>query len=368
MKWKRVLAALITAALLLSLAACGNVEDTTPPETVENLFDQTVPTTLPQESGTASIGFDKKLRPPFQFEKTVSLESGGLALTGGFLTDECGNYLEYNGGEMQLSYWMNYVGTAVEYGLGVVLFLDGQPQAYKLTEDGEYSYMHIIYPESGVDKNQDLFFTPSAGETGDMLELYLTMYIFPGHSAYDPVGCNQQGMDAGAAGTRVLFKENPPAVQYPEMGDRLISWDITYQETPWSDINDWSTEQLQKNVEYRFSVDGMPLYLYRGYVPENGKLELKLEIWGNPDMEYGLVLFVDGQLVTTDESEYIFFGIEKGMTTIIEATIDMSVYDGECSVGYVLVPRNYRAVPGSQRGNGGYLASPVYRLFAWEPK
>lgn len=367
MKHKRIMMFILTSVLLINLTACGGGEGIIPTETVENLFDQPIPTTIPPETaGTTNLS-EKATQRPCQFEKTLTYEHGGLRFTGGVQTVEYGTLFDYNGGEMRMSFALNYEGSVVEYGLGVILFLDGQPQAYKLTEDGEYSYMHMVYPESGVDTNLEVFFVPCAGKTGDVLEVYLSVYLFPGHSDYEKVGFSSRGPEYCGAGAQIKFNTDAEKAGYPDGENRLLSYDITYQETSWSDMNGWSTEELRKNVKYRFMVDGSSNYLKYGYIPENGKMNLQFEIWGNPDMEYGLVLFVDDQLVTTDESEFILFGIEEGMTTVVEMSVDMSGYDGECSVVYVLVPRNYLAMPESKLGNGIYYATPAYKRYAWSP-
>ena len=70
MKYKRITALLICGLLLLSLAACGNVEDTTPPETVENIFAN------PSESETVQTTEPNRESELLKFEGIVSIGNG----------------------------------------------------------------------------------------------------------------------------------------------------------------------------------------------------------------------------------------------------------------------------------------------------
>ena len=356
MRWKRVLAALITAALLLSLAACGNVEDTTPPETVENIF------TNPSESETVQTTEPNRESELLKFEGIVSIGNGWFRVLGDHEADENGPYFEYHGGDMCLTVSMCDDGTVGQYGIGLVIFLDGQPQAYKLTEDGEYSYMHTVYLEQGIEKIVDLYFVPCAGENGDILEAYIAWYVYPGYSDYNAIGTYDYGMNVSDVGPRIKLCADPPDMAYPQVKDRLLSCEVAYEETPWFEINDWTTEELRSRVDYHFFVEGSSLYKQYEYVPKDGKLTLRLEIWGNPDMEYGLVLFVEDQILSTEESELIMFGIQQGMTTVVEVTVDMSEYDGECAVVMALVPRNYRTQK-VRHGSNQLVTTFAYKLY-----
>ena len=71
------------------------------------------------------------------------------------------------------------MATAVpERNVGILLFLDGRPQPYRLEGDTDYQYMHrftlnneMIYPV--------FYFTPVTGQAGDTLEMATLTVLYP---------------------------------------------------------------------------------------------------------------------------------------------------------------------------------------------
>ena len=79
-------------------------------------------------------------------------ESGNLGSLSAGLHDDCpsddyGPYITYTGGEMSMGYEIGSSGKIRESGIGILLFLDGQPQPYRLEGESTYTYLHTFYPE-----------------------------------------------------------------------------------------------------------------------------------------------------------------------------------------------------------------------------
>ena len=153
-KWKILF---VTVAMLL--VGCAQAPGTTMPQlatkpTVEDLFTQ------PDKTLPAGTGSQNATRPTDATEPTSATtgpQTGvGIPLGGmGFgihddqkRLDESGSYYVYEGGQMCLRFMLQADGQAiincVEKGIGIQMMLDGQPQPYRLEEDGELAYFHTI--------------------------------------------------------------------------------------------------------------------------------------------------------------------------------------------------------------------------------
>ncbi len=73
----------------------------------------------------------------------------------------------YTGGQLCLDYRFKPMGGLTKAEFGILLLLDGQPQPYRLSENGELKYMHTFTGPS----QPELWFTPVTGSAGDTLDL-----------------------------------------------------------------------------------------------------------------------------------------------------------------------------------------------------
>ena len=160
---KRLIAVPLICGALLSLDACVNdsIPDSSP---------------LPSQSVAAN---------PFEAAED---EAGFLAtLTHGAASpdfSESGERLPftYDGGEFQLAY--QYSVTGKLDAVGFLLFLDGQPQPYKVNDiAAEYEYCHSFAAgeegEEGEEQNFSFLFEPVTGSVGDTLALTVVSITNP---------------------------------------------------------------------------------------------------------------------------------------------------------------------------------------------
>ena len=87
---------------------------------------------------------------PSDTASTMPKESGNLGSLSAGLHDDCpsddhGPYITYTGGEMSMGYEIGSSGKVRESGIGILLFLDGQPQPYRLEGESTYTYLHTFY-------------------------------------------------------------------------------------------------------------------------------------------------------------------------------------------------------------------------------
>lgn len=102
----------------------------------------------------------------------------GLGIESGWSADDVSAYMDYTGGEMTLPIFLESSGRVQTVGIGILLFLDGKPQPYRLEGESEYTYLHIFYPTSSRIL-ENLYLTPVSGEVGESPDLYVMSLLRP---------------------------------------------------------------------------------------------------------------------------------------------------------------------------------------------
>lgn len=307
------------AILLLCLlfAGCAATPAVTTPPTVADLFNNTA--TTPSEK------IDDPVAP---------MEYLGCGLMGDFVTDETNRRLYlYHGGEMSLGYWMEAEGYS-NIGLGMFLFVDGQPQPFKTESDGTERYMHILYPPDGERITGQFLFTPASGEEGDTLEIYIMHINDPAHSIDDPPGAYQT-FGAGFIGSRILLEQTPPSTTKPAFQERVLSNSITHTDLTESEIRGWSEEDLRSKLEYHFYVNGRKDFAELFSIADSEPLDCRFEMWGCPKGKFTLTIFLNHEPI------YVLdISTNYGQKTTAEIQLDITNYGTKGVLFAVLVPKN----------------------------
>ena len=131
----------LVAALLWGCASAPETVGTQP--TVMDLFDP--PTTTAALTAPFATA-PEATAPTDQFPGLPwPLGGGGSGLSVAMEKDGNGRKCyEYHGGEMAVSFWAEGNGVFLETGVGFLLFTDGLPQPYRVSEAGGYSYLHTF--------------------------------------------------------------------------------------------------------------------------------------------------------------------------------------------------------------------------------
>ena len=337
-----------TMLFVLLLNGCAVMPGTTGIQvetypTVEDIFTQpptaavTDPTTATQPGTEAT----EPTNPP-------PMELGGMSFgpTSPSERDEKGRYRVYEGGQMYLPFSIESSGLMSTYDVGVLLFVDGIAQPYRVSPDGEYAYMHTISQNDGKEvvgattTIVDIYFVPITGEKGDMLEIYALCMLEPDHLPSQ--GINGHALTSGAvsSGFRLKYNATPPEDTYPEKTVKLMEVSTSVADCTAQDIDKWTNTDMVENMRYAFRANEEKMNVYG--VGEDDCITLRYEVWGTPYVHYGLVFFVDNEPVYAADLADIRVSVEMGRKTIIEATLDMTGFSGESSLYAVLVPRNYR--------------------------
>ena len=302
----------LLAIVIFFIAGCAHEEDQdsqTAPPLAENIF------TNPTEAEAPAVGM-------------------AFGLTGEYVTDETNRrkYL-YHGGEMRLGYWLEAEGMS-DTGIGLFLFVDGQPQPFKTESDDTLRYMHTIYPPDGEEIVDQFIFTPVSGEQGDTLEIY-TMHInYPAHSIDDPPGAYQT-FGAGSIGSRILLEQPPLSTVQSDFGERALSYSITHKDLTESEIRGWSEEDLRSKLEYHFYVNGRKDFAELFSIADSEPLDCQFEMWGCPNGEFTLTIFLNHEPVYVQD-----ISTNYGQKATAEIQLDISGYGREGVLFAVLVPKN----------------------------
>lgn len=286
---------------------------------------------------------------PSDTASTMPKEGGNLGSLSAGLHDDCpsddyGPYITYTGGEMSMGYEIGSSGKIRESGIGILLFLDGQPQPYRLEGESTYTYLHTFYPEK-PSMVVDFYFTPITGQEGDDLEMYALAILNP---EYRPSVGPQQMMvftsGSVGAGWRLKFEATPPEADFPEKQVRLSDAEIAATDASYGDTVGWSEEDLRERLDSRSYVNGAP---HNGQnrvynITADTPVDLRYELWGTPYIKSSVIFYVDNEPVFTSDGLPFDMTVSSGEKKILTAKLDMTGFTGESVLYIVRVPRNYR--------------------------
>lgn len=278
------------------------------------------------------------------------------------LKNEKGVYQVYSGGELHISYQITARGFVSENGIGLLLLLDGQPQPYRISEDGETRYMHVFQFDEGGRKDVELILTPVTGKAGDTLELNGFHVINPTYYPSEEVIGFMQTAGSTYSGTQLVFQADPPAVELLPVTERVLAQSVEMVELTSEEIMGASSQSLQESVTFRYSSDHPTLSGNIYGITKDKPLILTGEIFGAPAVEWSLIVYVDHQPVSVIPENRIAFHTENGKKTVVTMTLDMSDFDGEGIVYGVLCARNWRDSAVLNNTNCGTEITPTYYL------
>ena len=329
---KRLIAIPLICGALLSLAACGNyaIPDSSP---------------LPSQSVAAN---------PFE---AAEEDAGFLAmLTHGAASadfSESGERLPfpYDGGEFRLEYQFSLTGKMDT--VGFLLFLDGQPQPYKVNDTAaEYEYCHSF--SAGEDHSFSFLFEPVTGSTGDTLALTVVSITNPDFQP-DMESTSSYGWYHKTLDSRVelQFNADAPAAysDLPPVREIFVQSDVReekvtaqYMETElpkhgWGGV---SMDTLDSGIYYTFSLDGGITY---DNLRVSAPVTLQYTMCGTAGASYSIAFFLDHQPVKIGGSNSCSITLSKGGVMEIEAVIDPEQLGQFNTLYCVAVPRNGTSSP-----------------------
>ena len=306
---KRLIAVPLLCGALLSLAACGNyaIPDSTPP---------------PSQSAAANPFDEAEEDAGFLAMLTHEAASADFSESGERLP------FPYDGGEFRLDYRFSLTGKMDT--VGFLLFLDGQPQPYKVNDTtAEYEYCHSF--PAGEDQSFSFLFEPVTGSTGDTLALTVVSITNPDFQP-DMESTSSYGWYHKTLDSRVELQFNadapdahsdlPPVREIfsqSEAREEKATAQYVENELPKYGWGDVSMDTLDSGIYYTFSCDGGITYdnlLVSAPVP------LRFTMCGTAGTSYSIAFFLDHQPVKLGESTSCSVALSKGGVMELEAVID----------------------------------------------
>lgn len=245
-----------------------------------------------------------------------SQESAFVPFTHGFQSD-C---LVYEGGEMTVPF---HCSGEIGAEIGYLLILDGHPQPYKLSEDGEYRYMHTLTIRKAV-TTVNFIFDPVTGNNGEQLELCVINVADPEHRI------SLDGISPG----KHLSASIPVIAQIDYQAETARTVTTTglpyitkisseYTDLSSADISSWTEEDLRRRSDYSITVNGTDkLSTFWGIAPSEPAC-IHLELWGNPAAEFSVLFYMDGEPLLLTDNTPILTQNELGKKLVLDVEIDI---------------------------------------------
>ncbi len=387
-KWKRWLSLVLAVVMILTVSGCS-LRFTLPEETEARL---TPPTSSTEQSTPQETQIPRQTDADgtiLAYNTSVqSLSLANSASNGDTAIQTC----NYDGGEMHLPfhYVAGYDTDLV--GLGLMVFLDGQPQPYKISETGEYEYLHTFMQTGG---EGELIFTPVCGKAGDTLELYAALIPAPDwlpHEERDGVTLQRSYYNIptynpqAVTGILLRFNADPETTaDFPQVRDRIeaietteesmtgtdkndlwqvYGWDHPsfYEETPRDitvdiayserdDAQDYSRYSpvsigavtrwgfTGERAELRFVQDDQE-YAYN--VKDTSKVNFECCIYCPEPVDYNLILYFNNVPISVDPEKSVqFSGGNSETKMIVNLTLDMTEMRDINQIRVMAVPKNF---------------------------
>lgn len=291
--------------------------------------------------GTYIIEDDNSNAPPVSQENPFKeKEDGSLAtLRHGESNpnrDENQNVLpyEYNGGEFSLEYYFRTEGKLDN--VGFLLFLDGEPQAYKVNStDTEYEYCHYFETVDGKEETVTFLFTPHTGKKGDTLNLTVVSITNPKFqpdmketSSYGWYHKHLERM------LKLHFNEDSidndsiyPAVENifsnVSIGEEKVTSDYLENELGKDGWGNVSMDSLDNAIYSTLLYDGKLVY-DNVNVTDKNTLTVRYTLCGMPGVDYKISFFLNHNPVAFEDTLSYDVTLHKGNVWMVEATIDTS--------------------------------------------
>jgi hypothetical protein len=272
--------------------------------------------------------------------------------------DESGRRLplQYNGGELEINYYVNASGKAKN--VGFLVFVDGIPQPYKFnTTEAPYEYMHIInLEEDNKDTPFTFFFTPVKGKQGDTLNVSITSIYNPAFIP-DMKETSSYGGYHEALGVvnPLFFEKNAEALEASKIPKYDYLNNVSLSKEPITDkllekynvIQKVDLETLEKQVFSELYFDGeSAMNVDNLQVNDSGTLHVNFKLFGHPGVRYRNTFYINHQALSTNDGDTSFeVELAKGEVAVIDAEIDLERLEDFNTFYVVSVPMNAEDFP-----------------------
>lgn len=264
--------------------------------------------------------------------------------------------LYYKGGEMKIPYKMK--GSGIGTSAGFLIFLDGEPQPYKIDgEEEEYKYMHVLTGEEEEEKTFTIAFTPVKGKKGEQSKIKIVSLVnptfMPDMEETFAYGNNHSTLENSYD---LEFKENADKMMENKDSRKIIQNSSQQEEDIDKDLETKLEEYQLGDLDLENRVTS---YIEYNNDPETfgvsnlditgiDKLHVTYVMMGHPKAVYKVNFYLNHQLVTLKNASGYTITLKKGKQVKIEFDLDVSEIE-EGSFYAVEVPVNEDDYPDDEQ-------------------
>lgn len=257
----------------------------------------------------------------------------------------------YNGGEFRLDYRFSVTGDLDS--VGFLLFLDGQPQPYRINDgSSNCAYCHTF--DAVEDQEFAFLFEPICGKAGDTLDLTVVSITNPDFQP-DMESTSSYGWyhNALPLGIEMCFNADAPAFAAAAPGSvEAFSSCSVYEEKAtaqyvendlaqagWPDI---TMDTLDDGVYYTLTLGGDTVF---DNLSAAEPVPVRFTLCGTPGARYDIVFFLDHRPIAMNGKTSSAVTLSQGGVAVAEGVIDPSLL-GDLNTFYcVAIPAENTDTP-----------------------
>lgn len=258
-------------------------------------------------------------------EDIIKEPSGQISF--GYLNEKKDVY-EYDGKDVEIPFYLENQGNKNEgvATIGLLLFVDGNVQDYKIEANGKIQTMQKITLKPKERKEFKLIFKPVSGKKGEKVGVIPATIWNPDSlpKEKNPSWGNNQQLSANVpleikmkcSGTNQLktTKKHVKVSNIPE--EILNDWKNTYVSDEYDSLDESVNFEMESSVKDKDILYG-----------KNGKVPITLKLYGGKNVNEKITIFINNKPVKIDKKDYIKVKAKKGKMITVTANLDLSGYD-----------------------------------------
>jgi hypothetical protein len=306
---------------------------------------------------------DRITEDPFQSKENSTEESAtdtigsishGIAVSDNSKTTD-GNIL-YNGGELELGYFVKAAGIANK--CGFLVYINGIPQPYKIQKDDTVSdngYMHQLELEDNEEFDFKFVFTPVTGKKGETLPVSIV-------SITDPLNQPNMKETIGYGYTHKILEYNfyiqyaagTNGIEDMKSGFKNVLNGLSVTDTALTDSikkqlnSGWilNNSDYEQNVYSKLYINDIDQTLEASYdIHGKEKIHVTFQLTGHPGIVYKNILYFNHMPLCSNKENSFQTELKKGKVAIVDMDLDVSKLNGNGSFYIVSVPCNTNDYP-----------------------
>lgn len=258
-------------------------------------------------------------------EDAIKGSSGQISY--GYL-DEKKDVYEYDGKDVEIPFYLENQGNKNEGAatIGVLLFVDGNVQDYKIEANGKIQTMQKITLKPKERKEFKLIFTPVSGKKGEKVGVIAATIWNPDAlpKEKNPIWGNIQQigvsipleikMECNGTNQLKATKKHVKVSNIPE--EILNDWKNTYVSDEYDSLDSSVNFEMESSVK-----DKQILY------GKDRKVPITLKLYGGASVNEKITIFINNSPVKIDKKDYIKVKTQKGKMIKVTTNLDLSGYD-----------------------------------------